>query len=331
MERIVSFIENDLISYITTKGFTINENALNIFIDGELSCYNRNIALFSSDLLLPLISRYPKFREIIDKHRGDSNGAIKFIEKTLDKARDCNDRDHYYVENYSMESWSNCRFEIINGCMKYAKENNRFIINESDIVLSILEIHDDTFPSFDNGSISDVRLHTSYNTLSHVVGYFNECLWVKNEDIKWELSNLHKKNYDVAISFAGEDRKLAEEIAENLSRLGIKVFYDNFERANLWGKDLYAYLSEVYGKKAKYCLMVISENYAKKHWTNLERQAAQAKAFREKHEYILPLRLDDTEIPGILPTTGYIDIRNTSINEIVNLIIEKISQVSNAK
>ncbi|PGT77455.1 hypothetical protein COD15_01635 [Priestia megaterium] len=215
--------------------------------------------------------------------------------------------------------------------MRYAKENNRFVINESDIVLSILDIHDNDFPSYDNGEYIDKKLQTPYNTISHIVGHFSEHLWVRNDDIRWELTNINKKNYDIAISFAGEDRETAEEIAEKLTKLGIRVFYDNFERANLWGKDLYTHLSDVYGEKAKYCLMIVSKSYAKKHWTNLERQAAQAKAFREQHEYILPLRLDDTKISGLLPTTGYIDIRDTNISEIVNLIIQKISQVSNPR
>ncbi len=49
--------------------------------------------------------------------------------------------------------------------------------------------------------------------------------------------------------------------------------------------------------------MFLSRNYAAKLWTNHEREAAQARAFRENEEYILPIRLDDTEIPGILQTT----------------------------
>jgi hypothetical protein len=52
--------------------------------------------------------------------------------------------------------------------------------------------------------------------------------------------------YDVAISFAGEDRTIAEAIAEELKKLSFTVFYDRYEQANLWGKDLYAHLSDVY-------------------------------------------------------------------------------------
>lgn len=46
--------------------------------------------------------------------------------------------------------------------------------------------------------------------------------------------------YDVALSFAGEDRKYVEAVAVELKKLGIQVFYDKFETTDLWGKDLYS-------------------------------------------------------------------------------------------
>ena len=130
--------------------------------------------------------------------------------------------------------------------------------------------------------------------------------------------------YDVVISFAGEDREIAAAIASNLVTRGIYVFYDEYEQANLWGKDLYVHLTKIYRDDSKYCLMLISENYAKKQWTNHERKAAQARAFQENSEYILPLRLDDAEIEGVLGTTGYIDYRHSSLEKIISMLAEKV-------
>ena len=48
--------------------------------------------------------------------------------------------------------------------------------------------------------------------------------------------------------------------------------------------------------------MFLSQNYARTLWARHELKNAQARAFEENQEYILPVRLDDTEIPGILPT-----------------------------
>jgi len=70
--------------------------------------------------------------------------------------------------------------------------------------------------------------------------------------------------------------------------------------------------------------MFLSRQYADKLWTNHERRATQVRAFRERNEYILPLRLDDTKIPGILETTGYLDLRQVTINRVSQLLKAKL-------
>lgn len=132
--------------------------------------------------------------------------------------------------------------------------------------------------------------------------------------------------YDIAISFAGEDRATANEIVKKLQHEDVKVFYDSFEQANLWGKDLYEYLADVYNNHARYCVMILSTSYERKLWTNHERKSAQERAFREREEYILPVRLDDTRIPGIRDTIGYIDLRHTSLDELVGMILVKLGK-----
>ncbi|MFC1514929.1 toll/interleukin-1 receptor domain-containing protein [Candidatus Omnitrophota bacterium] len=134
--------------------------------------------------------------------------------------------------------------------------------------------------------------------------------------------------FDVALSFAGEDRVYVEQVADYLKGRGANVFYDRYEKAVLWGKDLYVHLDEIYRKRAKYCVMFLSQYYASKLWTNHERQSAQARAFEERREYILPVRFDDTEIPGIRPTVGYIDLRRTFPEELGNLILEKLGRIT---
>lgn len=138
--------------------------------------------------------------------------------------------------------------------------------------------------------------------------------------------------YDIALSFAGEDRKYVEEVANELQRMGVGVFYDKFETATLWGKDLYSHLQKVYQQEAKYTVIFISEHYAEKLWTNHERKMAQARAFEESEEYILPARFDDTEIEGITKTTGYIDLRQYSSKEFCNIICKKLGvEISTAE
>jgi hypothetical protein len=134
--------------------------------------------------------------------------------------------------------------------------------------------------------------------------------------------------YDVAISFAGEDRDVAEELATQLVARSVSVFYDRFFQSELWGKDLYEHIADIYSKRATYCLMIVSRSYLLKKWTTHERKSAQARAFAQGAEYILPVRLDDTELPGLPSTIGYIDYRQASCKEIVDLLLEKLGRQS---
>lgn len=135
------------------------------------------------------------------------------------------------------------------------------------------------------------------------------------------------KQFDVALSFAGEDREYVEQVADTLRRMGIRVFYDKYEVVTLWGKNLYDHLQDIYRNKARFTVIFCSKYYGEKLWTNHERKAAQAKAFESSQEYILPARFDDTEIPGILPTIGYVDLTEYSPEEFAELVKEKVGPI----
>ena len=132
--------------------------------------------------------------------------------------------------------------------------------------------------------------------------------------------------YDVTLSFAGEDRLYVERVANVLKENQIKVFYDKFEEVDLWGKDLGVHFDYVYRKGAKYCVIFISENYKKKIWTNHEIRTAISRAIETNVEYILPARFDDTEIDGIRPTLGFIDLRKIAADNFAHLIIKKLEK-----
>jgi len=133
-----------------------------------------------------------------------------------------------------------------------------------------------------------------------------------------------QREFDIALSFAGENRDYVDQVANLLRDSGVKVFYDLFEEANIWGKNLYDYLSDIYMNKALFTIMFISEHYAKKLWPTLERQTMQARAFQENQEYILPARFDDTNIPGLLPTIGYISLVDLAPEKFVEIILKKL-------
>lgn len=132
--------------------------------------------------------------------------------------------------------------------------------------------------------------------------------------------------YDVALSYASEDRQYVNEVANELRSQGIKVFYDEFMISALWGVDLTSYLDRVYRQDSRFAVVFLSSHYARKSWTSHERQSAQARALAEKGAYLLPVRLDDEEVSGISPTVGHLDGRRRSPGELVRILREKLGQ-----
>ena len=132
------------------------------------------------------------------------------------------------------------------------------------------------------------------------------------------------EQYDIPLSFAGENRAYVEEVATGLQAAGVKVFYDTFEAANLWGKNLVDHLAEIYANRARYVVMFISKAYVEKAWTTHEREHAQGRALVAKEEYILPARFDDTPVPGMTSTVAFQDLRYTTPQQLVELILSKL-------
>jgi len=132
--------------------------------------------------------------------------------------------------------------------------------------------------------------------------------------------------YDVAISFAREDGPVAEELVDLLARKNVKVFRDEYQATDpdLWGKDILDHLVNLYARKARYCLLLVSRHYPLKTWTQADRTSVRERALRDPNEYILPIQLDESEVPGITTAKGYRDLRQQSVEHLVSWLDEKL-------
>lgn len=139
--------------------------------------------------------------------------------------------------------------------------------------------------------------------------------------------DLPEKKFDVALSFAGEEREYVEKVANYLRENEIVVFYDEYEEVDLWGKNLINHLESVFANEAASVVIFTSKNYSNKAYPNLEKDAALATAINSKKEYILIGKFDDTQILGILPSIKYIDLKKVSAKEFSELIIQKLKKL----
>jgi hypothetical protein len=133
-------------------------------------------------------------------------------------------------------------------------------------------------------------------------------------------------DFDVAVSFAGEDRALVAQVIDGLKARGVSVFYDQDYAVEMWGENLVDYLQSVYRMRARFVIMFVSRHYRDKMWTRYERDSAQSRAIQQDSAYILPVRLDDTDLPGLHVTTGYLDAGTAGPEGIVEATVGKLGR-----
>lgn len=135
--------------------------------------------------------------------------------------------------------------------------------------------------------------------------------------------------YDVAFSFAGEQRQYVKDVYDYLGNQGVKVFYDQDETVDTetWGANLRDYFQDIFKNKARFCVVFISQEYANKVWTNFERQIIQARQLVDTG-YILPARFDNTTLAGDIETTKYVNLVHLTPQEFGDMIIRKLKSAT---
>lgn len=147
----------------------------------------------------------------------------------------------------------------------------------------------------------------------------------KDEREIWKKTMPEEKTYyDVALSYAGEDRWFVEKFARELKDKGVRVFYDGFEKSRLLGRDLYVELADIYRNRSKYVIVFVSKEYEEKIWTRHEIRNAFDRDLQKGDNYIIPARFDDTEITGLRTSIGYVDLRKETPYQFAETIVEKL-------
>lgn len=132
------------------------------------------------------------------------------------------------------------------------------------------------------------------------------------------------EKYQVAVSFAGEQRVYVEQAVRSLQSFGIPVFYDGDNQVLLWGKDGIEFFHQLFSAESSYVVMFISKEYVEKPWCRHERRSALSRALVEKAEYVLPVRFDDTPVPGMPSSVQYLDANKLTPYALATQIVQKL-------
>lgn len=140
-----------------------------------------------------------------------------------------------------------------------------------------------------------------------------------------------KKRFEIALSFPGEYRKQVEAIANNLAeKLGKdNIFYDKYHEAELARPNLDTHLQTIYHDQSELIVVFLCAEYENKEWCGLEWRALRDLIKKKETAIIMPMRFDQTEIPGLFSIDGYIDIAKRNADEVTQLILQRLEMNRN--
>lgn len=104
--------------------------------------------------------------------------------------------------------------------------------------------------------------------------------------------------YDVAISFAEEDRNIALALALAFELAGVKkVYYYPFDYKATWGHDLKNKLTSIYRNEARYAVVLLSKKYFPKPFVQIELASIRSRMnTNDKMAYMLPILISEQNI-----------------------------------
>ncbi len=119
------------------------------------------------------------------------------------------------------------------------------------------------------------------------------------EEIRKECGfrdNIETKEFEIAISFAGENRKLAKYIAEQFEQIDVPVFYDELYESNYLGKAWSKEFERIFVNDSRYVVCLLDSFHKDKIWPTFERDCFKK---RVPNGDVIPIYLDDTLFVGI--------------------------------
>lgn len=211
---------------------------------------------------------------------------------------------------------------LLTGCNDYVGSHPR--------LLRSLSWDDDDYGS-NVLSVVEYMLAQAQDNLTIIANFTPVKTWLLQNDrelyndLIMGVQGTTPRPWDVAISFAGTERQLAESLANILQAANYTVFYDDFYPDMLWGKDLVELFDDIYRQSSRFCVMFLSKEYVTRMWSTHERRSALARAIVERSkEYVLPIRIQEVEVPGLPPTVGYLHINKYSIEQIGEVLLKKL-------
>ncbi|MFA4903228.1 MAG: hypothetical protein WC600_10850 [Desulfobaccales bacterium] len=239
----------DLEKYVSSFGFRLSKAAKIIFEYVEHFCEEHNtLPIHHSFFLLSCLETMPHLRSALNNLGGNPDEAILAMRRNniVEDILDPYDSD---IPPYSdtLGRRIMTRENIIDLSISIAQKNLRKEIYDLDIFVAILESFDDVFPIWANETWIDKRLHTPYNTLSHINAAYDKALDVKFTEILkgLDISELKESPIERALSWV---RSSLIRLFQDFPEYGRNCFLIMSFKSTKLHINIYKVLKDIFNK-----------------------------------------------------------------------------------
>lgn len=132
------------------------------------------------------------------------------------------------------------------------------------------------------------------------------------------------EKYDIAFSYASEQKEIIKYYSEKLQKLGLKIFIDTEHPELFVFKHVPDTLKAIYDNDETVMLIFLSREYAEKDFTKYESHIAFDRLLTEKRLAII--KLDESTLPWLPSSFFYYDINKYSSDEICQSLFTAIKK-----
>jgi hypothetical protein len=138
--------------------------------------------------------------------------------------------------------------------------------------------------------------------------------------------------YDLAVSFAGEQRNYVEQVVRNCQELGLRVFYDRDKNNEWWGKNFIRQQRVIYSSLTRFFVPFISTEYLAKPIPADEFSAAMMTAVNQGDGYVLPVLVGDVQVPQDLlhPHIHYLHASDYTPEQLAHELAQRVGKAAAA-
>jgi hypothetical protein len=140
------------------------------------------------------------------------------------------------------------------------------------------------------------------------------------------------QQFDIAVSFASEQREYVEQTVTATKDLGLKVFYDKDASYDWWGRNFIVEQRKIYGGSTLFVVPFISKEYLARPFPMDEFSSAMMKAVKQPNPYILPILVGEVDVPAEMlhPHIGTLRVEDHTPVQLAERLKAKVDEAKRA-